>query len=401
MEINIDYKPHSFQKAFHNSKARFKLLIAGRRGGKTFCAGHEALKLALSIPNGRGCIVAPNFPISKVAWEEFFKILPTKLIRTHNKTQRQITLINGHIIECKSAFDGGDSFLGQKYHWAWLDEAALISRETWEQAIRATLIDYKGVAFFTTTPRGRNWIWELYNRCQDPFQTDYECFQFSTYQNPFVSKEEIEFAKSTLPERLFQQEFLAEFLADGSEVFRFVRRQAIGHFEEPIKGVKYTMGVDLARIHDFTVLTVIRCDTRMVVAHERFNQIDWSIQKKRIIALAKRYNAEILLDSTGIGDPIFEDLKKVNLRVEGFKFNNKNKQQLIENLIMNIEQNELTYPYIPELVSELEAYEIEETKFGNFRYNAPTGEGSYDDCVISLALATWKLKKKNVKIWSF
>lgn len=369
------------------------MFIAGRRGGKTLAAAQEAVRLALTIPGGIGWIVAPTYPISRVAWRQFLKAMPKQLIKSHNKAERIIELVNGHIIECRSAHKPED-LVGEGLDWLWIDEAARVKREAWEESLRPTLSDKKGRAFFTTTPRGRNWVWELYCLGQDRLQPEYENFHFPTSGNPYIDPTEIELARKTLPEMVFRQEYLAEFLDDVNQVFRYVRRQAIGAFEEPQPSCSYVMGADLAKHVDFTVLTVLRVDTDSVVAWDRFNEIDWSLQKQRIVALAQKYRAMVLLDSTGVGDPVFDDLKRSGIRVEGYRFTNETKTQLVEYLAMAIEQGKVTYPGIPELINELESFEYEITRAGNVKYGAP--EGQHDDCVMSLALAVWAAKPRRV-----
>jgi len=389
--LTIDYKPHVFQRAFHKSRARFRLFIAGRRGGKTLAAAQEAVKLSLTTPNGIGWIVAPTYPMSRVAWRQFVRILPRPLIKSHNKADRIVELVNGHIVECRSAHKP-DELVGEGLDWLWIDEAARVKREAWEESLRPTLTDKKGRAFFTTTPRGRNWVWELYCLGQDRLQPEYENFHFPTSGKPYIDPGEIELARKTLPEMVFRQEYLAEFLDDVNQVFRYVRRQAAGAFEEPKPGSTYVMGADLAKHVDFTVLTVLRADTGAIVAWDRFNEIDWSLQKQRIVALAQEYRALVLLDSTGVGDPIFDDLRRSGIRVEGYQFTNESKAQLVEHLAMSIEQGKVVYPPIPELLNELESFEYEITRSGTIRYSGP--DGQHDDCVISLALAAWAARSR-------
>lgn len=384
--IRIRYRPHEYQRTFHSSKARFRLFIAGRRGGKTLAAAQEAARLALSIPGGIGWIVAPTYPISRVAWRQFLKILPRPLVKSQNKAERIVELVNGHIVECRSAHKPED-LVGEGLDWLWIDEAARVKREAWEESLRPTLTDKKGRAFFTTTPRGRNWVWELYCLGQDRLQPEYENFHFPTSANPHIDPAEIELARKTLPEMVFRVEYMAEFLDDVNQVFRYVRRQATGAFEGPVLGGSYVMGADLAKHVDFTVLTVLRVDTGSVVAWDRFNEIDWSLQKQRIIALAQKYRATVLLDSTGVGDPVFDDLRRSGVRVEGYQFTSASKAQLVEYLAMAIEQGRVVYPPIPELINELESFEYELTRAGGIKYGAPPGQ--HDDCVMSLALAAW------------
>ena len=149
------------------------------------------------------------------------------------------------------------------------------------------------------------------------------------------------------------------------------------------------MGGDLAKLEDFTVLAFWIMDGHLC-AFDRFNQIDWVFQRKRIVQLAQQYNARLLIDSSGVGDPVCDELHRENVRVEGYKFTNATKKDLIENLSMMIENEQISTPNIPELINELKLYGYKTTPSGNVQYGAP--EGYHDDCVIALALAAWQLK---------
>ena len=153
------------------------------------------------------------------------------------------------------------------------------------------------------------------------------------------------------------------------------------------------MGVDLAKHVDFTVLTVIDKTTHRVVYWDRFNEINYSLQKAKIESVAARYNnALVRVDSTGVGDPIVEDLIRGDVRCEPFIFTNKTKAELIENLLIMIDEGKVKYPKIPELLQELNSFTFKELGSGKIRYEAP--DSGHDDCVMSLALACYRLGKK-------
>lgn len=376
----------------------------GRQAGKTFSACQEALKMALSIPNGRGWILGPTSALTDIAWNSFLNILknmPAKVVKDHNKSKSIITLFNGHTILKKSAHNP-DSLVGDTLDWIWIDEAALISEEAW-LLTRPTLFVKGGKAIFTTTPRGKNWIYDIYLKCMDEKEKDYQFFHCTSYDNPYIANSEIDDAKKNLTEKKIQEEIYAKFMDGSSAVFNDVRKSATGRLEKYNPDKKYVMGVDLAKLHDFTVITVMDKDSGNVVYWKRFTGEDWDKQIKLILLIAKKYDASILMDSTGVGDPIYEAVKKQWRDTEGLKFNNKNKEQMIENLILKFEKSEITipnvklYPDTQQIINELEAYESEQTSSGNIRYNAPNREGFYDDCVISLALATWKMSRKRFK----
>ena len=157
------------------------------------------------------------------------------------------------------------------------------------------------------------------------------------------------------------------------------------------------MGVDLGKHEDFTVLTIIDKWNNNVVYWDRFKEIDYPFQKARIKAVALRYNnARIIVDSTGVGEPIRDDLSREGLFVDDFKFTNKSKKELIEKLSIFIEQKMLYIPPKDELTDELKAFGYHLTDSGNVVYKAP--QGLHDDSVISLALSVWGLSGRAIPL---
>ena len=208
-----------------------------------------------------------------------------------------------------------------------------------------------------------------------------------------LDKAIIEQERGRLPERVFRQEYGAEFLEGAGSVFSNVRECATGEWHEPEQGKSYWAGLDLAKIEDYSVLTIMDRERRVVFV-DRFNRIDWDTQTARIQGHVRRYNdAQVWVDVTGKGDPIYEGLKKVGLNVRPYGFTMKTKSALINALVQAMEQRlvVLPRPQIWEVgIDELEAFEFNVTEQGNVRMAAPGG--GHDDCVISLALALWDLR---------
>jgi phage FluMu gp28-like protein len=257
------------------------------------------------------------------------------------------------------------------------------------------LADSQGPALFIGTPKGKNWFHDLYFK-QDP---DWQSWGYPTSINKYIKPEEIEQAKKDMSERLFRQEFLAEFLDDETGVFKKIRQCITDELQDPQIGRFYVLGIDLAKTQDFTVLAVLDGVTRHLVAFERFQDVSWSEQKFRIQSLAHKYNnALCIIDSTGIGDPITEDLQHSGLSLyyegdkPGFRFTNESKNRLIDNLAIAIEQRLITFPNIEVLIDELQQYEYQISVGGTIKYGAP--ESKHDDCVTALALAVWGLRSQ-------
>jgi hypothetical protein len=256
--------------------------------------------------------ISPTYRMADDVWRSLKTSLAGAWL-DKNEDMRRIDLPGGGLIRVQSGHDP-DALRGAGLDLAVLDEAAFLDPDVWHAAIRPALADRRGEALFLSTPNGRNWFWGLYMLGQNAANTQWQSWRFPTSANPLIDPAEIDAARETLPERLFKQEYEAEFLADTGTVFRRVEAVATGHQQEwAIPGHRYIMGIDLARRVDYTVCIVLDVSTSPIeMAHiDRFNQVDWAIQVDRIKALALRFQIEqILVDQTGVGDPVVEQLQR-------------------------------------------------------------------------------------------
>jgi hypothetical protein len=189
------------------------------------------LDRAFLIPRVHGWFVAPNYPLAAQLWRELKAFTPRALLaRSPNENGRRLEWKGGAVIEVKSA-DDPNSLVAVGLDWVFMVEAALISEEAWEMALRPRLSSpgRAGLAIFNGTPKGRNWYYHLYLRGRDPQYEDWESWNFPTrcqlgpggelvdhpMGNPYVRREEIERARQEMPDRWVRQEFLAEFLTAG------------------------------------------------------------------------------------------------------------------------------------------------------------------------------------------
>lgn len=399
LKHQIKFKRHEGQTLFHLSTARFKLLACGRRWGKTKIGAVEFLLMLLGCPDRSvGYCVAPTYSHTKKQWKEILYYCPKEIIVAINRADHTIHLIGDREIQFKSA-DAVDSMRGESVAVLWMDEGGQIAEDRWTLELRPALMDTHGRAIFTGTPCGKNWYFQLWTRGQDTSQTDYKSWSFSSYTNPYLDPKEIDEFKRDMPELAYRQEILGEFLDDIGSVFRRIRDCIGGILEEPRSNKHYVVGCDLAKHEDFTVLCVLDNDGHLC-AFDRFSQLDWTFQQERIINLCEKYRARLLLDSTGVGDPIYDNLKRSGLRVEGYKFTNASKADLIENLSLAIDNKTISYPDVPVLLSELSLFGYKKSQAGVTSYNAP--EGYHDDAVIALALATWQVRDiHKIHGWKF
>lgn len=369
------------------SSARFRVVACGRRWGKTTLGLVMAAQAAAK--GHRVWWVSPTYGLSFHPWRLLKKVF-TGQWEHKLESERFIALPGGGTITVKSA-DNPDHLRGVGLDLVIVDEAAYVSRETWEAVLMPALADRRGSALLASTPNGQNWFWEAFVRGQDDALEQWQSWHAPTAGNPLIHPDEIAQAKAVLPARIFRQEYEAAFLPGGGSVFREVERMALAPSDPaPAAGHRTVMGVDFGRYHDFTALAVIDCDAEPVpslVALERFGEAEWAVQRERIIRLAQKWQVEaILAEANAMGEPNIEALRERGLPVRAFTTTAQSKGPLIENLVKAIEESEIHIMPDPVLLNELKAYTYEVSRFtGRTSYFAP--EGLHDDTVIALALA--------------
>lgn len=397
----LGYEPHEGQKLVHSSKAKRRVLVAGVRTGKSVAAAMEALAAALE-PRKRsmGWVVAPTMDLSEKVFRELVMAAAEHLnhrildLKQHDK---RILLRNlgGGVSEVRGkTTENPVSLLGEGLDFVIVDEAARMKPSIWNSYLSQRLVDKDGWALIITTPRSKGWVYELWKRGQPGGDPDYESWQMPSWTNPHLKRELIEAERARLPEAVFRQEYEAQWVEGAGAVFRFVREAATGDWEAPVPGKQYVAGLDLAQIVDFSVLVVMSSDRR-VVHVERFQRLPWDAQIERFKAATDRYHrCPVLVDASGLGSPIVENLIKAGIRAQPYKFTQSSKSELIQNMSVMLEKRQITLPkpeLCPEMIDELEAFQYVVSETGTIRMEAPSGQ--HDDFVASLGLACWQLRR--------
>lgn len=371
MVINIENTPHPAQQKVLESDARFKVLMCGRRFGKSLIS--QIISIQNAASKKRVAYITPTYLLSKIFFTELIKALP-QVIYTANKSDLIIDFISDGSIRFFTG-ENLDSLRGLKFHLVIVDEASYIPNleEGWQNSIRPTLTDFKGSAIFLSTPKGKNFFYSLFIKNEPAWQS----FKFTTYDNPHIDKDEIDDARRQLPHAVFEQEYMANPMENAANPF------GSEHINKCCKQLSLMpteyWGVDLAKSVDWTVIVGMDVGGNVTQFH-RF-QKDWMQTKQHIIDTIPKHKP-IIIDSTGVGDAIVEDLQKHFSFMHGFKYTSTSKQQLMESLASSIHKGEISYP-AGSIKDELEVFEYVYTATG-VRYNAP--QGFHDDCVNALAM---------------
>lgn len=399
----LRYKPHDSQKLVHQSKARFKIICAGRRAGKSLMCAADVISRCLSgryTEHSSIGWIAPTLQMANRgvdAIKLITKECPT-LIKWYKSAPITATFPNGVKIVFLSA-DNPETLRGYGWDHLVIDEANYLPDYLWQDVIRPSLSDKKGSLMAISSPRSKNTFFhDLFLQGINSDFEHVESFHFPSSSNPIMTKDEIEDARKTLPETTFIREYLAQFTDSGGEVFKSIDSAIYeGASLDCSCKSETVIGIDLAKHLDFTVLIGICTKCRKVKFIDRFNGIDWTLQKKMIKNVYISTGlATCIMDSTGVGDVVYDDLISEGMNITPFRFNNTNKQQLINNLRLSIMEGSIKWRKDLEnaniLRHELECYEVQETRTGLITYNARTGVDIHDDCVIALGLAVNGLK---------
>jgi hypothetical protein len=218
----------------------------------------------------------------------------------------------------------------------------------------------------------------------------------TSYDNPIINPTEIDDARLTLPEHVFRQEYLAEFVDGGYNLFS----NAV--YKNHSEGRLFYAGVDLGRADDYTVISVFN-ELGNQVYIERWRHDTWNNIVDKVVKVINKYNATTMIEVNSVGDAIFEQIEnKVYARanVKPFVTTSKSKQDAIEKLVVGVQNNELTFTDVDYLKKELDIFTYEyNPKTKSVKYSAP--HGFHDDAVMATAIAYNCLKAPVSGVYGF
>jgi hypothetical protein len=393
-------KLHNNQEHIKNHLDRFNVFDCGRRFGKNIL--DEDLATATMLAGYPVGWFEPTYKSLADTWREIISML-YPVTKVKSEQEHRIQLITGGVLEMWS-LDDPDSGRGRKYKRVFINEAAKVKQleYAWTNVIRATLADLIGDAFFTSTPKGLNYFFSLWSRAEK--EANWKRFKYSTYDNPHIAKSEVDAMKIELPERVFQQEIMADFIEDGA-YFQGVDQAATIEQPETLEdhaGHTFYMAADWGLSNDYTVLGVGCADCGRVVDWDRFTNIDFTYQREKLYTMADRWHVEeVLPERNSFGEPNIEIvMSRVNIQngpdgQPGYYTTATNKPGLIQALANGLEHGQFKVPKAA--ADELRVYEVETMASGHPKFGAP--DGMHDDWVMMLALLYRALTSARVQLF--
>ncbi|MGL6123882.1 MAG: hypothetical protein ACRC1W_12900 [Shewanella sp.] len=392
-------------KSFMTPDVREIWVACGSKFGKSLAAGAA---LGLAAPRNPGTYwrwVAPIYTQSVIGMRYMQRLLPG---RPHVEVIPSAMKLRFPFIDTDIQFCHGqdpESLEGEATHGNVLDECSKMKEQVYN-SVKTTTTVTRGPILAISTPRGKNWFYKKCMAAQDEMmraaaegRNPRQLFITApTTANPHVTVEAIEEARRNLPERLFKQYILAEFV-DDADVFSGYRQVIDGpeltFFGEPERWVSsdskertVVIGADWAKTHDYTVFTAfdIEGDRKRLVGFQRFQGIQYTDAVKMLVAFSRKFKETSMVfhDKTGLGQVIDELMDKTGLPFQGIVFSSESKSQMVNQLMLAMQVQELLLPNWQNMCREFDSFEVTTNEIGRMRYNAASGQ--HDDIVCSLML---------------
>lgn len=404
--------PHEFTPRWYQEKflqawdggINRLILIAHRRSGKDKTVFAQVPKKMMERVGTYFYMLPTYNQARKVIWNgadkdgfRFLDHFPEQIVKSINQQDMIVETTNGSILQLVGA-DNVDRIVGTNPVGVVFSEYALMKSNVWD-LISPILAENGGWAVFITTPRGRNHAYEQVVKAKKNPNWHVEILPVS--YTKALPEEVLEEQRQDMTKSKYEQEYECSFNHNDSNVFRNV--EACTYPEETYSfnyNGLYQLGVDLAKSRDYTVLVPFDYTRFEVAPFDRFNQIDYNLQKAKIEASARRHNnARTVVDATGVGVPIVDDLVYAGINVVPFTFTQKSRNDLLTNLQILLEQGKIKIPNNPDLLAELNMAVFEETPSGQTKIVVPgkgEREGVSDDIMMALALAVWDIPNRPV-----
>lgn len=385
------YRPHQNQEKIHwsikNEPYKYYVLDIGRQFGKTLLAENQAMDWAFNQP---GCKIAWVSPIYKQAKKVFEEIdlafaHASFVFSEKNKTDLTFKFCTGSTMQFFSA-ERYDNIRGFTFDYLICDEFAFMDAEAWTEVLRATVLVRGKKVLLISTPKGKNHFWQLHSL--DGIDKQYKSFKMTSYDNPIIDPSEIDAAKETLPDHVFRQEYMAEFIDGGTGVFLNLNIQSAERTD------KNYFGVDIGRADDYTVLSIFNKEGKQIYI-ERWRHDTWVNISRKVAEKINEYNAVGYVEVNSVGDAIFEQIRTLcrnQNNVHPFITTAKSKQDIIEQIAVANMNKEISFLNCDWLIKEFDVFTFEfNAKSRTVRYAAPSG--FHDDGVMGSAIGYEAFKK--------
>ena len=374
-----------------NGNSFYNVMVCGRQSGKSTTLLGLILYYSINKAKSVSLYTAPTYgQINKILVQLMDVLQPTGIIVSANKSSYEIKLTNGSMIYFRST-ERADSIRGLAVDYLFCDESQDTNTSDFQKSILPTITARGKKCVLAGTPKRKNLFYDYFQMGRSDDFPNHTSYHFPSWESPYVSTEFIEEQKRTLPPKIFSQEFEAKWQENEGSVFQNLNGVCINDlWPNRDKNIRVYAGLDIGSKDDYSVLVILDELGRCLNVW-RANNISYSEIVRKVVDTCKHYNVtELLCEVNGVGDPVYEQIKKEYQRATPLFQTNQTKENTIRRLIGDIQDQALelpSYNLMPEFIQELEIYEYEILASGKIRYTHPNG--MHDDIVDALAMANW------------
>lgn len=367
---------------------QYVVVCTGRQVGKTTNVQVVIYKWATAKSDYHIGVFLPSYKQCKHIFNRMTKMLKCfgKDI-LYNKSEYTITFENGSVIQFLTA--DNDNCRGFTFDAIVVDEACFVKDNVWQEAIQATVAvslsklneageeGFSGKVLLTSTPKTKNWFYGMVNDTDDRTKV----VTFTSEEGGIISKTILDKIKRQIPDSIWRNEYMGEFLDSGAGLFKYIPCIKDATSIKDMHGV--VAGLDLGAKDDYTVLTIMNRNGELIYIN-RWNKQEWHIIMETVIIELKKYGSPIVsIESNGLGQVAFDEMKRRYGKVKEWITTNKSKNEMIQKLILDFNTSNLTILDVDYLKDELDFFSVD-YKNGKAIYGG--SNGVHDDCVMSLAM---------------
>lgn len=388
----LNYQKEMFDK-IKDDETKYITFQKSRQSGGSWFLKWLLVYWGVTEKDVRIGYITPTFLLSKLFFKELTKSAK-KLIKSTNKSDLIIEFESGTQVQFFSG-ESHDSLRGQQFEYLLVDESSFMVDELWDEILEPTVLIKGRKVIMISTPKLKNGFFYRHVMMGNNNQKGYYTKRINIYDNPFVTKEQIEGIKKKVSQKVFDCEYLSNFIDGNGSVFQYFN-ECIN--DNPILNGEYYVGIDWGKQNDYTVLTIIN-SLKQVVHIERFNTIDYVSQVDKVVGILNKWKPQVVVsEENNIGQVVNELLKRnYKGRIERITLNNNLKREMVENLVVAFENKNITIPNNNILLNELMVFEYKyNPQTQSIKYNSPNG--LHDDMVISLCYSYHSVTKmKEIK----
>ena len=406
----LHFKPFSYQEKLLNDPAKRIIACMGRQTGKTTTIATKAIHYAYTHPKTTTLIISPSLRQSIIMFDKILQLTHSNPLLRRSITRKTRTIIqltnNSTIIALPCS---EHQLRGYTAHLAIADEASFIPESIITEIVYPMLSTTNGTAILLSTPWDKNHF--FYKAFLNP---QYSTHKIQSSENPLIPQAFLAEMQQNMTAEAYKREYLAEFTEAATSYFpQELIRQCIEHaqrvslepyttLEQQITKAEYYAGLDLGKLQDHSALAIIQKDTdtlKLVYNHEFPLETSYT----QVIATTARTNQKFQLqktvvDQTGIGEPILEELQNQNVNTEGAKLTQDTKTEILTHLKLTMEQQRLAIPYDKRICQQINDQQYAYTRNGKLTFTHPPN--THDDQLWALALAVYAAKNTDTpKLW--